>query len=91
MDSFGGPTGMTKFAVFDSTSDTVGPEQTVMQGHDMFCPGISIQPNGDIIVVGGSAGGDGAGASSVWTTAGNFSLSCTATAEPLRIYYGPFC
>lgn len=69
MDDFrGGASGETNYAIFNPASNSVvGGLQTVNIGHDMFCPGISMLPNGDVLVVGGSAGGDGAGSSSVWT------------------------
>ena len=59
--------GITFFTVFDSNSDTVAPLQQVDLDHDMFCPGIAIQPDGDVTVVGGSAFGDGAMSTSIWT------------------------
>lgn len=61
-----GTPGTTFYAVFDSNTNTVGALQSVALGHDMFCPGISILPNSEVIVVGGSAGGDGHAASSVF-------------------------
>lgn len=72
VDTFAPPdkqTGTTFFAVFDSENDSVGPLQTVSLNHDMFCPGIAIQPNGDVVVVGGSAFGDGAASTSIWNGA----------------------
>lgn len=68
MDHFvGGDAGQTWYAVFNPNSNSVGQLQTVNLSHDMFCPGIAMQADGDIMVVGGSAGGDGAGSSSTWT------------------------
>ena len=63
----GGEDGNTFYAVFDPSSDSVGAVQQVNNNHDMFCPGIAMLTNGDVFVVAGSAGGDGAGASSTWT------------------------
>ena len=63
----GGAAGQTFYAVFDPATDSVGPVQTVIMNHDMFCPGIVQLPNGDVIIVAGSAGGDGARSTSVWT------------------------
>ncbi|KAF2743355.1 carbohydrate-binding module family 32 [Sporormia fimetaria CBS 119925] len=54
LDNFGGSNGYTQFSTYDpgtasSTSRTVTNTQ-----HDMFCPGISMDFNGRIIVTGGS-------------------------------------
>ena len=68
VDDFrGAEQGNTFFAVFDPSTDSVGPLMSINLDHDMFCPGISMLADGDVFVVAGSAGGDGAGASSTWT------------------------
>jgi hypothetical protein len=66
LDFVGGPSGLTLYAVFDSNGDTAGPLQSVNLNHDMFCPGISILPNGNVVVVAGHSGA-GAGSTSFWT------------------------
>lgn len=59
--------GVTFYAVYDSVKGSVGALQSVDLNHDMFCPGIAIRPNGNVVVVAGSAHGDGASATSQWT------------------------
>jgi galactose oxidase len=54
LDDFGGGTGFTQTAIYDpatgaSTQRTISNTQ-----HDMFCPGISMDFNGRIIVTGGN-------------------------------------
>lgn len=63
----GGDPGQTWYAVFDPTTDSVGPLQTINLFHDMFCPGISLLANGDVIVIAGTAGGDGGRSTSTWS------------------------
>ena len=72
----GGDAGQTWYAVFNPNSNSVGALQTVNLNHDMFCPGIAQQADGDLMIVGGSAGGDGAGSTSTWT-GGAFTQSPT--------------
>jgi hypothetical protein len=59
--------GVTWYSIFDTAGDIAGPAQSVNVSHDMFCPGIAQLPNGNIFVVAGSGGGDGASSSSTWT------------------------
>lgn len=63
----GGEAGNTFFAVFNPSTDSVSAVMSINLNHDMFCPGIALLANGDVFVVAGSAGGDGAGASSTWS------------------------
>jgi galactose oxidase len=51
-DSFGG-TGMTVTATLDPATGVVTQRTVSETGHDMFCPGISVLPDGRIIVTGG--------------------------------------
>lgn len=53
-DQFGGENGYTQTAIYDpATGDST--QRTVQETqHDMFCPGISIDHNGRIVVSGGS-------------------------------------
>lgn len=48
----GGVSGETKYAVFNPNSNSVSGLKTVNTQHDMFCPGVSLLPNGDILVAG---------------------------------------
>ena len=57
--------GTTKWAVFDPSSDSVGPEQTSFTDHDMFCPSISMLSDGSFVV----GGGNNAEATSIYTEA----------------------
>jgi galactose oxidase len=50
---FGGPAGVTMTAVYDPSSQTVSGRTVSQTGHDMFCPGISMDVNGRTIVTGG--------------------------------------
>jgi hypothetical protein len=68
-DFVAGTPGDTFFAVYDTVTNTVGPLQQVNTDHDMFCPGIATLPNGQVIVVAGSSGGDGAASSSFFNGA----------------------
>jgi hypothetical protein len=49
----GGGSGTTQHAVFDSSTDTVTGLEVANTQHDMFCPGISMLFNGDLIITGG--------------------------------------
>jgi galactose oxidase len=51
-DTFGG-TGKTVMAVFDPVTRGVTQRTVAETGHDMFCPGISILPDGRVVVTGG--------------------------------------
>lgn len=58
--------GVTHYAVYDVPNKEIIARKDIDLNHDMFCPGIAISPYGDVVVVGGSAFGDGAGSTSVW-------------------------
>ena len=49
----GGGSGKTQHAVWNPISDHVSSVVVSSTGHDMFCPGVTMMPNGDIIVTGG--------------------------------------
>lgn len=51
--TFGGANGITITATYDPTSGTVSQRTIVNTGHDMFCPGISANTAGRIVVTGG--------------------------------------
>jgi galactose oxidase len=49
----GGGLGYTQHAVWDPVTNEVTDQVVTETNHDMFCPGITALPNGDIIVTGG--------------------------------------
>lgn len=49
----GGGTGETQHAIFDPETEEVTAMTVSHTNHDMFCPGITQMPNGDIVVTGG--------------------------------------
>ncbi|KAH6672737.1 hypothetical protein F5X68DRAFT_175013 [Plectosphaerella plurivora] len=51
--AFSGPTGKTQFAEWDYTTGVVSRRTITNTKHDMFCPGISALPNGQIVITGG--------------------------------------
>ena len=53
-DHFGGGTGNTLTATYNPSTGAVTPLSSSNTGHDMFCPGISLDPNGNPVVTGGS-------------------------------------
>ena len=55
--------GSTKWVIFDPATDTATGEMTSMTDHDMFCPSISMLPDGRIVV----GGGNNAEATSIYT------------------------
>lgn len=64
IDQFGiNGLGTTKWSLFDPASDTVSGEMTSFTDHDMFCPSISMLPDGKILV----GGGNNAEAASIYT------------------------
>lgn len=54
LDDFGGGTGLTQTAIYDPVTGTSTPRTVTNTAHDMFCPGISMDFNGRIIVTGGN-------------------------------------
>ncbi|KAF2418926.1 galactose oxidase [Tothia fuscella] len=67
--AFGG-TGQTVTALYDPASASVSKELVTNTNHDMFCPGISMDFNGRIVVT----GGDDAAKTSIYTpTSATFS------------------
>ncbi|KAI5922642.1 galactose Oxidase, W290h mutant [Camillea tinctor] len=53
-DEFGGGTGSTQTSVWNPESQIVTPRTISNTQHDMFCPGISLDANGRITVMGGN-------------------------------------
>jgi galactose oxidase len=50
---FGGGTGLTQTSTLDVTTGEVTQTQVANTGHDMFCPGTSVLPDGRIMISGG--------------------------------------
>ncbi|WP_264354767.1 discoidin domain-containing protein [Pseudarthrobacter sp. MM222] len=55
--AYGVDKGYTQISIMDLTTGAVSPAQRVNTGHDMFCPGVSLLPDGRILI---SGGGDSA-------------------------------
>lgn len=53
-DNFGGSNGYTQTAIYDPVTGESTPRTVSNTQHDMFCPGISMDFNGRIIISGGS-------------------------------------
>lgn len=53
-DNFGGSNGFTQTAIYDPATGEATPRVVTNTNHDMFCPGISMDFNGRVIVSGGS-------------------------------------
>ena len=78
-DSFGGsPGGITLTATYFAGTQTVSQRTVTNTNHDMFCPGISINARGQVVVTGGN---DAARTSiytpgnDAWTSAPNMQIS----------------
>lgn len=55
--TFGGEHGRTYTAIFDPETGTSTEGLITNTGHDMFCPGIAMLPDGKVMVTGGSNSG----------------------------------
>ena len=53
-DNFGIGAGLTQTATYDLATGSVSQETVSNTGHDMFCPGTAILPDGRVLVNGGS-------------------------------------
>lgn len=53
--TFGGDNGRTYTAIFDPATGQSEPRLVAETGHDMFCPGIALLPDGKVHVSGGSS------------------------------------
>jgi galactose oxidase len=56
-DRYWGPTGSTQTAVLDPATGEVTQRVVSETGHDMFCPGTAMLPDGRIMVTGGNDSG----------------------------------
>ena len=54
IERFSNGSGMTKAAIFNPRDMTFSQYTVTDNQHDMFCPGISMMGNGNIIVTGGN-------------------------------------
>ena len=52
---FAGNSGITKTATYDPTTKDVSPLTVSNTNHDMFCPGISLDFDGQVVVTGGNS------------------------------------
>ncbi|KAM0237489.1 hypothetical protein ACHAPO_004136 [Fusarium lateritium] len=50
----GGPGGLTLTSMWDPATGLVSERQVTETNHDMFCPGISLDGNGQLVVTGGN-------------------------------------
>lgn len=53
-DNFGGSRGFTQTGIYDPVSGDTSQMEVSNTHHDMFCPGISMDFNGKVVVTGGS-------------------------------------
>ncbi|MEV6599885.1 discoidin domain-containing protein [Actinoplanes sp. NPDC051346] len=53
-DTFAGGSGRTVTATYDPSTGVVTQRTVTETGHDMFCPGISVLPDGRLVVTGGN-------------------------------------
>jgi galactose oxidase len=53
-NNFGGSNGYTQTSILNLTTGAVSQTQVANTGHDMFCPGTSLLPDGKILISGGS-------------------------------------
>jgi galactose oxidase len=93
IDTFSGGTGLTQTAIFDPTTGISTQRTITNTQHDMFCPGISVDFNGRVIVTGGN---DAAKTSiydptaDAWTAGPNMQIArgyqATATCSDGRIF-----
>ncbi|MGN7253085.1 galactose oxidase-like domain-containing protein [Arthrobacter sp. SAFR-014] len=52
--TFGGAPGFTQTSILDLATGAVSQSEVSNTGHDMFCPGTSLLPDGQLMVTGGS-------------------------------------
>jgi galactose oxidase len=74
--NFGG-SGRTQTAIFNPADGTVSQRTVTETGHDMFCPGTALLPDGRVLVNGGSDSGKTSiynPATNAWTTAATMNI-----------------
>ncbi|RAR01957.1 galactose oxidase [Stemphylium lycopersici] len=92
-DNFGGARGYTQTAIYDPVTGQSSELEVSNTAHDMFCPGISLDFNGQVIVTGGSNAAKTSiynAAGSGWTAATDMQIArgyqSTATCSDGRIF-----
>lgn len=80
VNAFGGANGLTLTATFDPSTNTVSQQTVSNTGHDMFCPGMSLDQNGRAVIT----GGDDASKTSVYDP----SSSTWVAGAPMKISRG---
>jgi galactose oxidase len=92
-DNFGGQRGFTQTGIYDPTTGESSQLQVSNTQHDMFCPGISLDFNGRVIVTGGSDAAKTSiydPSSNSWIPASNMRIArgyqSTATCSDGRIF-----
>ncbi|KAL9616143.1 MAG: hypothetical protein Q9160_008949 [Pyrenula sp. 1 TL-2023] len=85
-----GTSGLTQTAIYRPSDGSVTAYTVSNTGHDMFCPGISIDFNGRIVVTGGDTAQKTSIYSSSWTAGGDMKIprgyQTTATLSDGRIF-----
>jgi galactose oxidase len=67
----------TQTAILNLATGAVSPDTVSNTAHDMFCPGVSILPNGDVVVTGGIGNTDTSiyhPATNSWTAAAHMNI-----------------
>jgi galactose oxidase len=82
-DSFVGGTGQTQTAILDPTTSAVSMRTVTETGHDMFCPGTAVLPDGRVHV----SGGNDSGKTSIYNPAAD-TWTAAATMTIPRGYHG---
>ena len=92
-DNFGGQRGFTQTGIYDPATGESSQLEVSNTQHDMFCPGISLDFNGRVIVTGGSDAAKTSvydPSSNAWTGAPNMRIArgyqSTATCSDGRIF-----
>ena len=82
-DLFGGANARTQTAIFDPATGSVTARTVSETGHDMFCPGTAMLPDGRLLVSGGS----NSGKTSIYNPATN-AWAAGAPLQITRAYHG---
>jgi galactose oxidase len=82
-NAFSGGTGQTQTAILDPATSAVSLRTVTETGHDMFCPGTALLPDGRLLV----SGGNDSGKTSIYNPANN-TWTAGATMTVPRGYHG---
>jgi galactose oxidase len=92
-DNFGGAHGYTQTGIYDPATGESTQMQVSQTSHDMFCPGVSLDFNGRVVVTGGSDAAKTSiydPSSNTWTAAPNLKIArgyqSSATCSDGRIF-----